>query len=338
MPLERIMRPLLAAFFVIVLIWALLSLSKSFRAGRDAVQSEETETPAAPISTGEYTALTWNNGTTTLNFKKEGEQWLWADDTSFPLDDQIVTEIAAHLRDLHPQQTITDGQLSAHGLDRPTATLRAEREGGNPLLLSFGSTTTDGKSRYIMADDDPNRMYIIDDQLYQLLLTPIYDMAVLPVLPDLAESRLQSISISGLKLSHFTAQHTEGTDSVRWRLNGQELADDTLLQGLLRSLRRMEFARCIDYAPSEEAVALMGLQNPSAVVRIEYSDDEGGTQECKLTIGDRLESGEGRYACLGDEEAVYLIETEWLEELMHIAVYGTEDAPAEAEETGEEST
>lgn len=114
----------------------------------------------------------------------EKDQWIWADDPDFPLNDATIREICTLLTDLTPQQTLAaEEPLDSYELDQPSASLEAARADGTSLSLSFGKATTDGTSYYALMNGDESTVYIFDGALVKKMDVAIYDMMDLPVLP-----------------------------------------------------------------------------------------------------------------------------------------------------------
>ena len=141
-----------------------------YRQAQQAPEEESVQLSADSVHS--YAALSYSNGSATLSFSVdlETDQWIWADDPTFPLNDTTVEEICAMLTDLKPQQTITpDKALEDYDLDDPSVYISATRADGSVLRLDFGKTTTDGKSYYALMDDDPAQVYIFDGSLVEKL-------------------------------------------------------------------------------------------------------------------------------------------------------------------------
>ena len=184
---------IVAALVIILAVVLAVKRSNAQQAAEEAARQEAesviTQTEAS------YTALTYDNGTTTLSFHLDEEgTWVWSDDPEFPLDDTTVQSILDLLADLRPQQTITDGDtLDAYGLDQPFATLTATQADGGTLTIALGNTTTDGTSYYMLMDGQESPVYIISDALYRYMSETIYDMCDLPELPVLTEDTIRYV-------------------------------------------------------------------------------------------------------------------------------------------------
>ena len=127
---ERRIVTILTAIALVLAAALLIVLGIRFRQWRAASESgaavgaDGTGTAADPAA---YTALTYENGSTTLSFARdEAGQWAWTADGDFPLDDTVIQKILDQLVNWDPQQTLTDEEaLAGSGLDEPTASLTA---------------------------------------------------------------------------------------------------------------------------------------------------------------------------------------------------------------------
>ena len=188
-----------ALFLALLIVFGMI-----YREGREeALAGKEAEAAgfsggAVLSDPGAYTALRYYNGSVTLSFAlDEKGEWVWADGPDFPLDGGTVASILEVLAALKFQQVLPAGESKAeYGLDTPSATLAATA-GTGEQTLAFGKATTDGDSYYMMMNGDESTVYIVADTLVKLMQTPIYDMCLLPELPDLSERNLRAITIQG---------------------------------------------------------------------------------------------------------------------------------------------
>ena len=312
-----------------------------------------------PAASGDYTALRCYNGSATLSFAlDEKGEWIWADGPDFPLNDSTVTSILDELASLKFQQVLPAGEdRSEYGLDSPSATLTASA-GEKEQSLTFGKTTTDGDSYYMSMNGDESTVYIVADTLVKLMQTPIYDMCVLPELPDLGEGNLRAITIQGPVPAEespedgeegeeagdpeepageperpavtLNARRSAGEDQpALWFEGSDNVTASPLLQDLLYDLRTMSMAKCVDYFPSEEAAEICGFRPADAVLKVEYA--AGGTdQTFTLTVGARMPDESGRYVRLEEDGAIYALATDSVDALMTISVAGMRGVTQEA--------
>lgn len=330
---ERRIITILTTIVLVLAAALLIVLGIRFREWRDSGDSVSASGTVETVSdSGEYSSLTYDNGSATLSFTRDDTGvWHWAADEDFPLDDSVIQQILNLLVNWTPQQTLTEeSAIDGSGLDESTASLTATTASGTATTVLFGKTTTDGTSHYVRLNGDLSKVYIIAGDLYNLMSTPIYDMCRLPDLPDLPEANIRSITIQGPAgedgseglTTVLTAAATDGT--VSWRSSGANVSDDPTVRSLLEDLTVLKVTKCIDYNPSEEAVSICGLDAPEATVHIAYTTDSGTDGELGLSVGERLPDKSGRYVCINGDTTIYLMETAMLDPLMRVASSGLE--------------
>ena len=360
-----------ALFLALLIVFGMI-----YREGREeALAGKEAEAAgfsggAVLSDPGAYTALRYYNGSVTLSFAlDEKGEWVWADGPDFPLDGGTVASILEVLAALKFQQVLPAGESKAeYGLDTPSATLAATA-GTGEQTLAFGKATTDGDSYYMMMNGDESTVYIVADTLVKLMQTPIYDMCLLPELPDLSERNLRAITIQGpVPASEsaeengedegegdpeglaeeperpavtLNARRSGGEDQpALWFEGSDNVTASALLQDLLYDLRTMSMAKCVDYFPSEDAAEICGFQSADAILKVEYAAN-GAEQTFTLTVGARMPDESGRYVRLEEDGAIYALATDGVDALMTISVAGMrgvtqEPAPAEGQDGAQE--
>lgn len=332
---ERRTITILSIILAVLSAALLIVLGIKYREARAAKETPETEDAGIVAQPSEFVSLKYSNGITTLSFiRNEADAWVWADDTSFPLDDATITSILDTLTTMVPQQTLSaPDSLEEYDLDDPAATITAATSDEKTFKASFGKTTTDGNSYYTLLNDDDSTIYIFSDALFQLMKVPIYDMMTLPKLPELNGTNLLSITILGptgdegesipVVLTAVRPEEEENSEAT-WRHDGANVTDDKTVQALLEDLSTMTIVRCVDYRPSEEAASLCGFDSPDAKVAVRYRTGKDADQILLITIGDPLPDGSGRYARIGQDDTIYLLPTAALDPLMRVAVNGLE--------------
>ena len=325
---ERRLITVLSVILAILSAALLIVLGIRYRQSRDAVQDPAAQAvQAAQAACSTYASLSVYSGSATLSFSiQEDGTWVWDDDTEFPLDDSTIESMMDLLSDLTPQQVLSDPEsLESYELDAPSASISAVKVDQSTVSVTFGKATTDGTSRYAMMNDDASTIYIFADTLYQALQTPIYDMMTLPELPELPESSISSISIQGpgedAQPLLLAAQHTDD-GATTWLSGGEDVTDNASVQALLEDLAQMQIARCVDYRPSDEAASICGFDAPDALVQVTYTPEDGSESVWTLTVGTTEPGGTGRYARIGADTTIYLLETALLDPLMRIAAGG----------------
>lgn len=324
---------ILTAVLLALLAAVLIVLGIRYRENREETPEDNESAAAAFMTVEGYSALVYSNGSTTLSFTAEEDgDWAWENDPQFPLRQETINSILALLINWRPQQTLAAEEgLSAYGLDEPAGALTLTGADGSVRALSFGKTTTDGTSRYVMEQSDPSTVYIIADTLFTQMSVPIYDMCDVPLLPLLEESAIRSILIRGpeneddtpaLVTVLTTAKRDGDGGPVTWLQGSENVTANETVRALLEDIRALVFSRCVDYDPSDEALTICGFDTPPAALTVNYTTDTGTEETISLTIGAQVLDGSGRYARLGDSTTIYSLPTAALDPLMRVAANG----------------
>ena len=225
------------------------------------------------------------------------------DNETFPLDAAYVEEILTALDTMSAALTPLDPTVDPAecGLDEPNRYMTVT-VGEEVTTLRFGDQKDDGT--WYMSIDGQEGVYLVEDAFVTLMDRSIYDMAVLPTLPELTDENLTVI----------TVHQTESGKSVRltkndegWVSGGKALPDG--IEAIETALAELSFDKCFNYDPSPDAAPLCGLDAPTAVITLAYVNTVGTEATVTLTLGTLREDGT-YYATLNDETTVYLLAQE----------------------------
>lgn len=338
---EKRIITILSAILAVLFAAVLIVLSIRYRSAQ-ADGAEQPTDLAADTQTvqNDYVSLSYSNGSAYLAFAlDESGAWYWENEPEFPLDDSDVQAVLSLLHTLKPQQTLDRPEdLSECGLDSPHAELTATTPDGAVLRISMGNATTDGASYYADINSDPDHIYIISNDLYQAIQTPIYGMCVLPELPELPETRLHTVMLQGpagegtdedgdpvevRPTTILSASRAEGETVATWRSTGANVTDTAEVRALLEDLAQLRLSACVDYRPSDEAASYCGFDTPTTLT-VTYQSATGTDETFVLSIGNQNMDGSGRYVRLEEGTAIYLMELELLAPMMRIAYLGLE--------------
>ena len=330
---------------LVLLAAALLAVrAHSVAAEKKAAASSSSSTESRITASGlKFSSISYTNSTATLSFAldKDGK-WYWKGDQDFPLNTDYVEKIAGTISDLTPQQTITQGDtLDAYGLTAPAVTLTAAETDGASLKLALGKATTDGKSYYLLKNDDKTKVYVVDGTLYTELTRGIYDMIQLPALPTLQESSLTSVAISGAAQTALKATVTKqsgsasassgadssaesGSDvSVTWHDGtGADVTGNPDMTDLVSEICGLAVDHCEDYKPSAKAVTICGFDKPRCTLSVNYTDENGEAGSFTLTVGNQTADGGSYYVRLGTDTTIYAVKADGLSKILSVAASG----------------
>ena len=329
---EKKLITVLTGVLVVLAVLIVLILSSRYRDNRKEDPLSGGSIHTAEEGSNDYTSLTYFNGSTTLAFHRdEAGKWIWSHDETFPLDDSHVISVVNALTTLSPQQTLsTVESLEDCGLTQPSASFSAKRGDGSSISLSFGNTTTDGKSYYALMNGAESPVYIFSGELMELMQMPIYDMYDLPKMPALTADRIQKITVQGPPAEEGETQlrqsitAAENNGERTWDLDGRDVTSSARVQGLLEDLAALEIEKCVVYRPSAKALEICGFTAPAANLWANYTTDTDLTENIQLTVGGLTMDGESRYVRLNGEKTIFRVDTDLLDPLMVIALSGVE--------------
>ena len=155
-----------------------------------------------------------------------------------------------------------------------------------------------------MSIDGQEGVYLVEDAFVALMDRSIYDMAVLPTLPELTDENLTVITVRQPE-SGKTVRLTKNDDG--W-VNGTKAMANGIGE-IETALTELSFDKCFNYDPSPDAAPLCGLDAPTAVITLAYVNTVGTETTVTLTLGTLREDGT-YYATLNDDTTVYLLAQE----------------------------
>lgn len=254
-------------------------------------------------------ALEYDNSSVTCRFRKDEDGWKWVDNETFPLDAAYVEEILTALDTMSAELTPLDPTVdpAESGLDEPNRYMTVT-VGEEVTTLRFGDQKDDGT--WYMSIDGQEGVYLVEDAFVALMDRSIYDMAVLPTLPELTDENLTVITVRQPE-SGKTVRLTKNDDG--W-VNGTKAMANGIGE-IETALAELSFDKCFNYDPSPDAAPLCGLDAPTAVITLAYVNTVGTEATVTLTLGTLREDGT-YYATLNDETTVYLLAQEKVASLL----------------------
>ncbi|MBQ2062074.1 MAG: DUF4340 domain-containing protein [Oscillospiraceae bacterium] len=253
-------------------------------------------------------SLVCSNGELTLRFHRgEDNAWLWTDNVAFPLDGSCVdalTDLALALDDLAPIPDPSGPEN--YGLYDARKYVTVSYSDDTSVTWRFGTQAEDGMY-FSSTDAAPERVCMAPGTLLDRMDQGIYSMAVLPALPALTAEQLREMTVT-------RGGHTDRLvlTGGRWLQAGADVTDDPSVQQLASFLMAPELTRCVDFAPSEGAAALCGLEPPAVVLTVTGDDPENSYT---LTVGSLTEDASSCRVTVNDDTTIYLMDAAALDVL-----------------------
>ena len=286
---------------------AALCLALLCACGQKQPEPAPPEPPPVPEAP-HVSSLVCSNGELTLRFHPgEDGTWLWTDNIAFPLDGSCVDELVEYAHALDDLVPISDpAGPETYGLYDARKYVTLSYSDDTSVTWRFGVQSEDG-AYFSSTDADPERICMAPGTLLDRMGQGIYSMAVLPDLPALAAEQLREVTVT----------RDEHTDRLvltggRWLRAGTDVTEDASVQRLAAFLAAPALTKCVDFAPSDGAAALCGLDPPSVVLSV-TGVEEGNSYT--LTIGSLTEDGGSCRVTVSEDTTIYLMDAAALDVL-----------------------
>ena len=283
---------LLALVLVCAAAFAAVRLSPDEEAG------EDTSFTLLALEAEDITQLSWDYDGKSLTFTYDADDgWSYPADSAFPLDSALLESMAATLGDVTAYRTIEGvDDLSQYGLDEPEVSVTVTTQDGD-YTLAIGDETTMGGQRYASTGD--GSVYLVDSSLLDSFSYGLYAFVAeedIPAMNDLTAFTVESgnrdlnlvyLEDSGLAYSnHYVWFQQDGENNTT--------LDTELTESFIENITLLTWSQCVNYHADEEALAEYGLDEPAAVVTVDYvgttQEDSGLTDEDGNPIYDTLET------------------------------------------------
>ena len=252
---------------------------------------EETDTSVSiypeDFDSSAISSISYDYQGTPLSFslKNDKETWQYDENTDFPLNQSSLTGMSSQLQSLTASRKIMNNldTLADYGLDEPVSQVTANDSDGTELTIYFGNTNDAAGVTYIYTSASEN-IYTIDSGVRDYFSHPLLDMIVedeLP-LPD-STAVYQDITISRNEKTSVFRYKEEGDTELDYLnrcswfadMDGDQFAmDDTAVSDLTGALSSLATSGCAAYGITSEEMSVYGLDQPSAVITVNYTQTE----------------------------------------------------------------
>lgn len=278
-------------------------------------ENEEVADTSAVIYTANedsISELSWAYGEEALTFQYDGENWVYAEDKEFPLDDTYLSEMLTALSEVTASKTISDAaDLSEYGLDEPICTVTVLDESTTTLI--FGNETGLGGERYCSFGD--GNVYLVDSAIIDNFSYGLYDLVQMETLPSSDE--IENFIVSAEQKLDILYQENSGlaySNQYVWFMKEKEeyiTLDTELTENLIDSITGLNWLSVAAYHADNEQLAEYGLKTPDVSVELK-------TDTNKYTLNLGMGDNGSCYARLGNSSIVYTIDSTIYDSLLYV--------------------
>lgn len=306
--------------FVLLLLLAIICIGYFFllRYNKQQEDAEETKTESETSSISLYpedfdaqtiSALSYYEEDTPLSFSLKtvnGEDtWQYDKDKNFPLNQSSLSGMQSQLQTLTASRQIQETLENAadYGLENPKQQITATDQNGNQVTLYLGNTNEAAGVTYLYTSAS-EKIYTIDSAFQDYFSHSLLEMIVEDELPQPdSTAAFQKIRIKQGDTANTFTYKKNGNVTLDYLkqcswfadFDGDTFAvDDTSLSDLTNTLSTLSTAGCAAYDISEAEKAHYGLDKPTAVITMKYTqqetvedvDDEDETQNSENSTVD----------------------------------------------------
>lgn len=242
---------------------------------KETAESEESESAEiVSISADDIKSIKFLIDKQEVVFEKDGDSWVKADESAFPVSQDKVDVLAASLESITATRTLEDVEdASEYELDQPENTITVTTTDGDTTVIQIGMENSSTNQEYIDLNNDPSTVYVVGSSTFQSFEGELYDFAESGTFPAVDSSTVNRISVDG-KESSYTVKKDENN---MWTVAGsdgkEEKADSAKATSLASALSGMAYASFVNYDCADSDLSKYGLDKPYSTITVDYQEE-----------------------------------------------------------------
>lgn len=259
---------------------------------KETAESEESESAEiVSISADDIKSIKFLIDKQEVVFEKDGDSWVKADESAFPVSQDKVDALAASLESITAARTLEDVEdVSEYELDQPENTITVTTTDGDTTVIQIGMENSSTNQEYIDLNNDPSTVYVVESSTFQSFEGELYDFAKSGTFPAVDSSTVNRISVDG-KESSYTVKKDENN---MWTVAGsdgkEEKADSAKATSLTSALSGMAYASFVNYDCAESDLSKYGLDKPYSTITVDYQEEIQDSSDKEDSAKDDAES------------------------------------------------
>lgn len=259
---------------------------------KETAESEESESAEiVSISADDIKSIKFLIDKQEVVFEKDGDSWVKADESAFPVSQDKVDALAASLESITAARTLEDVEdVSEYELDQPENTITVTTTDGDTTVIQIGMENSSTNQEYIDLNNDPSTVYVVESSTFQSFEGELYDFAKSGTFPAVDSSTVNRISVDG-KESSYTVKKDENN---MWTVAGsdgkEEKADSAKATSLASTLSGMAYASFVNYDCAESDLSKYGLDKPYSTITVDYQEEIQDSSDKEDSAKDDAES------------------------------------------------
>ncbi len=240
---------------------------------------------------------------TTYIFSKKGDTWYYKDDLDFPVNETVLDTKLEDLSKVYAKRLLEESteNFKTYGLDDP-ALIISVTDGKNTVTYNIGNYN-ESTADYYMNVEGTDQVYTVDATLWVGFSMELYDMVEMDRFPEIQSDHITHMNIATkdqeldftfeITGTHTDQQTQKVTNQGVWYIRDSSgavvKANQSRTEALVSSIVGLSYVQEVDYDCPEEEYGKYGLDQPGAVITIDYTVDQvdPGSVE-KVEIGENL--------------------------------------------------
>ena len=281
------------------------------------------------LSVEDIDAISWDTDGEGLSLRRDGETWLWEEDTAFPVSNDEMEALLGNFETVSSAFVIENVEdLGQYGLDNPE-TIITITAGDAVYTITLGDYSTMDQQRYIDIGD--GKVYLAQEDPADYVNIAISDLIAhdnTPSFPTVDTIVLTGTEDYTIVYNEDEASLDPGDKYFARRSGTLQVLDADYVTDLLNAVSLLDLTDYVSYTADEETLSTCGLADPALSITINYLDDEDAAQSFALHIGldaedvaeaAGAEEGETvnieKYVRVGESSIIYALDDADYEEL-----------------------
>lgn len=267
---------------------------KSYVAKQEKLESEEEQGEAVSLLSGnvdELKSVSFIIDKEERTFEKKDDAWTLAGETSFPVDQDQLTNALGAYTSTEADRELTDVEnLEEYGLDEPSNTITFTTEEGDETTIRVGMKNDSTSQYYVNKDDEENTVYVVPEASFDPFMNSLYDFAKMDTFPEVDSGNVKKIKIEN---QDKLLEVEQDSDTGLWEFsdgNATEKADSAKASSLASAISSLEYSEFVDYNCTDESK--YGLDKPYAVITVDYQEEEETSSEEETSTENEEETEE----------------------------------------------
>lgn len=285
--------------------------------------SESTDITVTNFSADDVALLCWNYQGEDYSLTLTDSYWYNSADADFPVKQSYASTMSTQIASITASRKLENvADFSEYGLDDPSMSVSVMTSTGGELSFIFGDINSVSGEYYMQYSEGSSfvqngDVYLVSEAVVNAFSYTMDQLIQFESLPDLSD--INSVKITANEI--YRISYMGEDNAIPWILRGEEgskrTANTTLCEELVSTLEYLSFTDCVNYDAKSADLAEYGLDEPWAVITVDYNISSSSTDSSEDTESDTLTLSLGNvdengnyYVMIEDYTMLYTVESD----------------------------